>query len=692
VVDGGSERPLGSDGGAEALDTLAADGGGPVAPVPRRRLSAGGQLACALGSDGSAWCWGLDAAAVEQGITDSAAPVAITRGGTAAIDIAVNEGQVCLLKSDGSIFCAGYLGEDAILQGIGGRVTAIAACGTSGRVFGCAVRADGAVFCWSGTEPSDNPLGNTTTSWTPARAPGLDGAVDIACGGSVACALRSDGTLWCWGGGAGNVMPTSTIGVTQETPRMVPELGTDVTAAFAGAGGVCVSTSGGDVQCWGSLFDPSLNKQFPGHPSFQATPKLTGARRIAIGDAHACAIQADGSLACFGANDFGQLGDGTFVAHDAPAPVVGLGGPVTEVVAGIQATCALLASGGGIRCFGNNDHGTLGDGSALGLRASPVDLGGSAVLSHHAHHQGLGSAVLTDGTVEIWGRGASSLIQGAPLRAARPIALTTPATAPLAHKATVNGSGACLLTSDGAVTCLRSMFAPGAMLPLGVVSGFSTGVTDLIGACAVRGDGVGTCGLPAGLTTSGVLASDQGMFQKLAIGWFDGGCGLLRDGRIDCWANILAVAAEPVELGGAAIDLSVFDSACAVRSDGAVLCWDVGGSSSAVTPELVPLPASSVGVSVGLGYACAWTADGQLFCWGQNQYGQLGDGTIAPRNAPVKATVVPGPVRVASAGWQQTCVELATDGSLWCWGWNGAGELGDGKGGPRAVPVPVAVP
>ena len=58
----------------------------------------------------------------------------------------------------------------------------------------------------------------------------------------------------------------------------------------------------------------------------------------------------------------------------------------------------------------------------------------------------------------------------------------------------------------------------------------------------------------------------------------------------------------------------------------------------------------------------------------------------------MRATVAPGPVRAASAGWRQTCVELAADGSLWCWGWNGAGELGDGKGGPRAVPTAVTIP
>jgi alpha-tubulin suppressor-like RCC1 family protein len=674
---GGAVGVAGGGGGAAGASGGA--GGRVVFAPARRHLAAGGRRACALGSDGTAWCWGAEAATFALGVgTHSATPVPITPGGSGAIDLAIDGSNLCLLKGEGSIWCYG----SGILSGIGGRAVALSIGGAYGSAFGCAIRADGAVFCWPGTF-SANPLG------APVRAPGLEDVTDIACGGYVACARRSDATLWCWGGGAGDVS-TPSPGTTIENPRRVPELGNDVAAVFAGAGGVCVSKTDGGVQCWGALFGEPFQG---GVPNFQPEPRFTGARRIAIGDGHACAIRSDKTLACFGANDYGQLGDGMFVAHSSAAPVIGLGGPVAEVVAGDQITCAMLENGA-IRCFGNNDSGTVGDGSAVSLGATAVDLGGARVVSHEAAGSlHVGSAVLADGSVRVWGQlwttsvlgDASMLIAGAPRRAARPIALTTPATAPPARKASVSDRGACLLTRDGAVTCLSAPpVTPGATVPLGVASMFETGVEDLTGSCAVRGDGYGRCDLPTGLIKSIVPAASVGLFKKLALSAPNAGCALHRDGQVECWNGPRDQPKFVERLGGPITDISVLDNMCGLRSDGAVVCANL------IAP--VDLPAPAVGVTVGNGYACAWTAAGALYCWGRNEYGQLGNGAVDSTDEAVRASVAPGPVRAASAGWQQTCVELAADGSLWCWGWNGSGELGDGKGGPRATPAAVAVP
>jgi len=677
----------GAGGGAVGGGGIGGGGGGRSIFAPaRRNLAAGGPLACALGGDGTAWCWGNGAAS----------PIAATNGGTGAIDLSASQGGLCLLKGEGSIYCPGAWngqGFESILDGIGGPAVALSIGGYQGASFGCAIRADGAVFCWFGSEPQHNPLGPVTNfAWTAVQAPGLDDAVDIACGADVACALRRDGTLWCWGGGAGEVVSTTPDGYQIQKPRMVPGLGSDVAAVYAGYGGVCAGKTDGRVYCWGMAFEAPGGT--PAVPDFLLEPNFFGARRIAIGDAHVCAIRADKTLACFGANDFGQLGDGTFVAHDQPVPVVGLDGPAAEVAAGDQVTCAMLENGA-IRCFGVNDEGTLGDGSALGLRAAAVDLAGARVVSHQAAGAGrMGSAVLADGSVRVWGQLSpmfpeiepSKLIVGAPARVAKPIDLTTPATAPPARKASVSDHGACLLTSDGGVTCLRAAVKPGAMAPLGVASMLDTGVADLFGSCAVRNDGYGTCSLPTGLAVSSVPGSSAGMFKKLALSGSNAGCAVRRDGGVECWSGTQNPAVPAAPAGGPLIDVAVGARNYVLRSDGAVfILYDS-------LPVQVSLPAPCVGITEGDQHSCAWTAAGELFCWGGNAYGQLGDGTTLQREAAVKATVAPGPVRAASAGLRQTCVELAADGSLWCWGWNGAGELGDGKGGPSAVPRAVAVP
>jgi len=673
---GGSGGGIAGGFGGGAVGGTGGGGGGRAIFAPaRRHLAAGGQLACALGGDGTAWCWG----------DSNASPHAITGGGTGAIDIAASENGFCLLKSEGSVYCGG------ILSGIGGAAVAVSAGGYPGVAFGCAIRADGAVFCWS-SDANHGPLGPVGPSGIAAQAPGIDDAVDIACSALEACAVRRDGTLWCWGGGAGEVVSTTPDGYVIQKPRLVPGLGNNVAAVFGGYGGFCAAKTDGSVHCWGMAFEAPGGT--PPVPDFLPEPGFSGARRIAIGGTHVCAIRADKTVACFGTNDFGELGDGTLLARDQPVPVVGLDGPVAEIAAGDEITCVMLENGA-VRCFGINDEGSLGDGSALALRASAVDLKGSRVVSHQAPGLGrLGSAVLTDGSVRVWGQISfmlpevepSNLIVRVPARAGRPIDLTTPATAPPARKASVSNDGACLLTRDGGVTCLLAPVKPGAMPQLGVASLFETGVEDLNGSCAVRSDGVGTCSLPTGLDKSILPASSAGMFKKIVLSFTNVGCALRRDGGIVCWNGSRDPGMLVDSVGSPMIDLAVGGRTHALASDGTV--YVLYGS----VPVPLAVPAPCVGITGGDQHTCAWTAAGALYCWGANNYGQLGDGTTLSRDGIVKATVVPGPVRAASAGLRQTCVELAADGSLWCWGWNGAGELGDGKGGPSAAPRAVAVP
>ena len=117
---------------------------------------------------------------------------------------------------------------------------------------------------------------------------------------------------------------------------------------------------------------------------------------------------------------------------------------------------------------------------------------------------------------------------------------------------------------------------------------------------------------------------------------------------------------------------------------GVVLLAGCGSSSTSVQP----LPSMMTAIVVGAVHTCGLVQDGSVFCWGNNQYGQVGDGTHADRDAPVP---VAGTVKFAeiTAGGGHTC-GISTNGAAYCWGSNGSGQLGDGTRTDRGTPVPVA--
>jgi|GEM_PF-6119888 len=146
--------------------------------------------------------------------------------------------------------------------------------------------------------------------------------------------------------------------------------------------------------------------------------------------------------------------------------------------------------------------------------------------------------------------------------------------------------------------------------------------------------------------------------------------------------GVSAIAAGPV-------------TACALIEDGTVRCWganEVGqagdGTIGTRTPPVTVAGVSgAVAVAAGFFHACALIGDGSVRCWGGNTAGQLGDGTTTDRPLPVTVSGVAGAVAIA-AGELHTCAVMK-DGSAACWGGNPSGQLGDGTTEDRLLPVPV---
>ena len=356
-------------------------------------ITVGGAHTCALLDGGTVRCWGNNFSGqlgngTSGGGAGSTHPVTVLETGTA-----------------GSA-------DEAPLAG----VTAVSA----GISHTCAIVAGGAVRCWgqnasfqvgAGVSPL-NAQGVPTPTPNPVPvlflfegAPAqLTGVSAITAGAQHTCVRRS-GSVWCWGDNLHGQLGNGTHGPrnSSEFPVRVmidPSDGggplTDSVAVSAGETHTCALTESdhSPARCWGQYDVGQLGIGTSGPTStFNSYPRtvlasgtpssvrvaLTGVTAIAANGKHTCAVLTTGDVRCWGGNNFGQLGDGTTDQRMNPVPVLSSGTADASPVAltgvagistGVQHTCALLTTGG-VRCWGRNQSGQLGDGTFT-TRLNPV--------------------------------------------------------------------------------------------------------------------------------------------------------------------------------------------------------------------------------------------------------------------------------------------------------------------------------
>jgi len=177
------------------------------------------------------------------------------------------------------------------------------------------------------------------------RVVDLPPAVAIAAGNDHSCALSVAGGVWCWGYNGDGQLGDGSL-ATRPRPVEVAGLGGGVAAIAAGWFHSCALIGGG-ARCWGrndrgQLGDGTIDRRTTPVAVSRLSSGLTG---IAAGAMHSCALRDDGTLRCWGRNDYGQLGDGSDVDRLTPVGVRRLPGAVAQVAAGGLHSCALMASG-----------------------------------------------------------------------------------------------------------------------------------------------------------------------------------------------------------------------------------------------------------------------------------------------------------------------------------------------------------
>jgi alpha-tubulin suppressor-like RCC1 family protein len=251
-----------------------------------------------------------------------------------------------------------------------------------------------------------------------------------------------------------------------------------------------------------------------------------------------------------------------------------------------------------------------------------------------------------------------------------------------ARTVTVGSSHSCVGLKNGTAWCwgdnyrgklgtgdtLDTSLITNPVVGLSNVSQLSAGVEH---TCAVLADGTARC-------------------------WGYGGAGELGDGETTTSSNVpvtvrYLTAAKELACG--------FGHTCAVREDGNVLCWGYNGSGQLgngnyPTNSDAPVGVSDItdasAVAAGQNHSCAVRLDGTVWCWGDNEHGQLGSETLEYSDVPVQVAGLDDVVRLGSGANSLATCAVRADGTVWCWGDNYLGNLGDGtNGNVRYAPVQV---
>jgi alpha-tubulin suppressor-like RCC1 family protein len=377
------------------------------------------------------------------------------------------------------------------------------------------------------------------------------------------------------------------------TTRIVARLGTHAdtlviqavpvrfTDVAVGSLVTCGTTVADDVFCWGSvaMFDSLTNvgPVFPGVRAPVKVARISGLQHLALGLEHLCA-SANGAALCWGGNRLGMLGLGASDTLFHPTPAVVPGFTFTALVAGEYFSCGLEA-GGEARCWGYNGTGQLGDSSSGTIRPAPVAVRG-----------GIAFRTLTAGQVH-----------------------------------------ACALDAAGVAYCWGN------------------------GAAGAAG--------PAAGSESPVPVTVDTLLRFSAIDtWGEHTCGLTAAGAAWCWG-----------LNGS---------------------WQLGALTSAdhsADPVMVGGAVILTEITTGGGHSCGLTAAGAAWCWGDNGAGQIGNGQLGGRYSSPQTVVGGYAFGVLRAGGGVTC-GITAGGRLYCWGADDWGQVGDGSDySVHERPVPTEV-
>jgi alpha-tubulin suppressor-like RCC1 family protein len=618
--------------------------------APVIQLAVGTWHTCALHADHTVSCWGDNASgelAQPKGrrpLLESATPLAVP-GIHDAIELGATDHVTCVRHGDRTVSCWGEFERKATKAEMLANLTGSAPATHTHEPFeptllpiadvvqlkgDCMRTASAEVYCLAPTRQL-------------VRIADVADAVDIGGDLSSGCIVRAQGKLWCWQPG----LPFSKLDDLDDIVQ--------VDASTGALGGFwCARTAAGKIVCRDLSLAAVLRRKDGSKPVVHLPQAalvegVDHATELVVGNQRACAIDG-GALSCW---------DGTaVVAH----PLAGTG--FTAMAAGLH-TC--VARGHDVTCWGTDEKGELGSGWSS-RRTTPIQVPGITDAIAVWTDTWLGPAkgdracaLGRTGVVSCWGDNYDSA-------APHPLPL---------HDIVSLGTGRELLAIDRAG---HAWLEKHQLKVPPVVAGTWECVLSAAGVVACRDMflAMGTDPIIPKNPKLGELMQVPALAGAVQIASSSDVCARGRDGSVRCYQQFQK-GVPPID---DAIDLAMGTRArCVVRADHSVWCWDLfdgtllaPAPSDAVPARKIPELDAVAGISVGENFACARHQDGGVSCWGANDMGQLGDGTLEPRQTPHRIAGLTNVVAIAT-GADFACAVLAA-GTVQCWGASGDGQVG----------------
>ena len=546
---------------------------------------------------------------------------------------------------------------------------------TGGGGFAVEIR-NGELWAWGNNTFGQLGNGNQLQQETPVREASLaNNWSDINPGKSHVLALKADGTLWAWGRNLEGQLGNGT-NVSSNVPVQV---GTDqdwVSMGCAGNQSFAIKANG-TLWAWGDNSSGQL-----GFPSMANTPTQVGTANnwisVAAGSDFTVGLRSDGTLWTWGADDSGQLGNGSLGAVSIPTQIA-TGDRWSTIEAGLKYAMA-IKSDGSLWTWGNNNRGQLGIGTLLDANvptqvssALPwigISCGQDGLSNNNQHSLGLKA----DGTAYAWGdNGGGQLGNGQ-------FSMTTQNT-PVQISTLTN---LVAVECGWGVSYVRNVS--------GRVYAFGFDVAGAIGNAAVNQNlNIPT---PVSIVPIGWSSFSSGENFSVAIKsngtlWF---WGSNSNGQLGVPFTNTAFVSSATQIGTDTTWKMVSagkNHILAIKGNGQMYAWGSNsggqiGNGTAIGDVIVPFPIQStlpwITASAGSGFSMGIKANGSLWTWGENASGQLGLGN----NNQSTSNYLPQQVGTSNEWIYSQCAELSaaavrSDGTLWMWGDNSFGQLANGS-------------